>query len=150
MKLYQQTWRCISCCQGICSEGGVDECRSQMLCSSSGKTISVCQYIVLVHFCWENEHFCATHDLVYSIYVKMLSMWKIKCRSWFLPNQWQVRDFERNGLNLTSTKREELLRLRAQIDEVSLRYVQNLSDDGSFLLFNESELAGLPPGFLKV
>ncbi|KAI9080842.1 hypothetical protein K1719_037151 [Acacia pycnantha] len=60
-----------------------------------------------------------------------------------------VRDFERNGLNLTATKREELLRLRAQIDELSLRYVQNLSDDGSFLLFNESELAGLPPGFLK-
>ena len=61
-----------------------------------------------------------------------------------------MRDFERNGLNLTATKREELLRLRAQIDELSLRYVQNLSDDGSFLLFNESELAGLPPELLKV
>ncbi|XP_054786982.1 probable thimet oligopeptidase [Prosopis cineraria] len=60
-----------------------------------------------------------------------------------------VRDFERNGMNLTATKREELLRLRAHIDELSLRYVQNLSDDGSFLLFNESELAGLPPEFLK-
>ncbi|XP_028772246.1 probable thimet oligopeptidase [Neltuma alba] len=60
-----------------------------------------------------------------------------------------VRDFERNGLNLTATKREELLRLRAQIDELSLRYVQNLSDDSSFLLFNESELAGSPPEFLK-
>lgn len=61
-----------------------------------------------------------------------------------------MRDFERNGLNLTATKREELLRLRTQIDDLSLRYVQNLSDDSTFILFNESELAGLPSEFIKV
>ncbi|OMO81414.1 Peptidase M3A/M3B [Corchorus olitorius] len=60
-----------------------------------------------------------------------------------------IRDFERNGLNLTATKREEVQRLRAQIDELSLQYVQNLNDDSTSLLFRENELAGLPTEFLK-
>ncbi|KAK7280908.1 hypothetical protein RIF29_08476 [Crotalaria pallida] len=60
-----------------------------------------------------------------------------------------MRDFERNGLNLTASKREELLRLRVKIDELSFRYIQNLNDDSKFLLFNEAELAGLPPELLK-
>ncbi|GMN49143.1 hypothetical protein TIFTF001_018304 [Ficus carica] len=60
-----------------------------------------------------------------------------------------VRDFERNGLNLTSTKREEMQRLRTQIDNLSFQYIQNLNDDNSFLLFSEAELAGLPLEFLK-
>ncbi|XP_021998079.1 probable thimet oligopeptidase isoform X2 [Helianthus annuus] len=63
--------------------------------------------------------------------------------------QSMVRDFERNGMNLTLTKREELQRLRAQIDELSRRYIQNLNDDNSFLLFDQSELLGLPLEFLK-
>ncbi|KAL6969325.1 thimet oligopeptidase [Sarracenia purpurea var. burkii] len=61
----------------------------------------------------------------------------------------RVRDFERNGLSLTSIKREELQRLRAQIDELSRRYISNLNDDIMPLLFSETELVGLPPGFLK-
>jgi len=61
-----------------------------------------------------------------------------------------VRDFERNGLNLTASKREELQRIKAQIDELSIKYIQNLNDDTKFFLFNESELAGLPLEFLKV
>ncbi|XP_024636041.1 probable thimet oligopeptidase isoform X2 [Medicago truncatula] len=60
-----------------------------------------------------------------------------------------VRDFERNGLNLSASKREELLRIKAQIDELSIIYIQNLNDASAFLPFNESELAGLPPEFLK-
>ncbi|KAM1633555.1 hypothetical protein ACFXTN_010597 [Malus domestica] len=60
-----------------------------------------------------------------------------------------MRDFERNGLNLTLTKTEEMQRVRVQIDELSLRYVQNLNDDSTFLHFTEAELAGLPPEFLK-
>ncbi|KAL5552527.1 hypothetical protein UlMin_039928 [Ulmus minor] len=60
-----------------------------------------------------------------------------------------VRDFERNGLNLTLTKREEIQRLRTQIDDLSVQYIQNLNDDGTFLLFTEAELAGLPSEFLK-
>jgi len=69
---------------------------------------------------------------------------------WFFFNQWQVRDFERNGLNLTASKREELQRLRDQIDELSFKYIQNLNDDSRFILFTKAELAGLPPEFLKV
>lgn len=61
-----------------------------------------------------------------------------------------MRDFERNGLNLTVVKREQMQHLKAQIDELSLRYIKNLNDDSSFLPFSEAELAGLPPDFLKV
>ncbi|KAK3013155.1 hypothetical protein RJ639_008578 [Escallonia herrerae] len=58
-------------------------------------------------------------------------------------------DFERNGLNLTLTKREELQRLRAEIEELCMRYIRNLNDDSSYLLLNEMDLVGLPPEFLK-
>lgn len=60
-----------------------------------------------------------------------------------------VRDFERSGLNLTISKREEVQRLRDQIDELSLHYVRNLNDDKTFLLFSEADLLGLPPEFVK-
>ncbi|KAL4301865.1 hypothetical protein GQ457_10G026390 [Hibiscus cannabinus] len=60
-----------------------------------------------------------------------------------------IRDFERNGLDLTATKREEVQRLRAQIDELSYQYVHNLNYDATYLLFSENELAGLPTEFLK-
>ncbi|RVW35415.1 putative thimet oligopeptidase [Vitis vinifera] len=60
-----------------------------------------------------------------------------------------IRDFERNGLNLTSTKREEVQRLRAHIDDLSVLYIKNMSDESTFLLFSETELAGLPPEFLQ-
>ncbi|KAK4597735.1 hypothetical protein RGQ29_015308 [Quercus rubra] len=60
-----------------------------------------------------------------------------------------VREFERNGLNLTVTKREEVQRLRAQMDELSLQYIKNLNEKSTFLLFSEAELAGLPAEFFK-
>ncbi|CAN7129530.1 unnamed protein product [Brassica rapa subsp. narinosa] len=60
-----------------------------------------------------------------------------------------VRDFEDNGLNLTTTKREEVGRLKDEIDELSSRYVQNLNEDSSCLFFTEAELAGLPVEFLQ-
>ncbi|XP_010556176.1 PREDICTED: probable thimet oligopeptidase [Tarenaya hassleriana] len=60
-----------------------------------------------------------------------------------------VKDFEHNGLDLTVTKREEVLRLRNEIDELSLQYVQNLNDDNSCLFFSEAELDGLPPELLE-
>ncbi|KMT07551.1 hypothetical protein BVRB_6g151620 isoform A [Beta vulgaris subsp. vulgaris] len=61
-----------------------------------------------------------------------------------------VRDFEQNGLNLTSAKKEEVQRLQAQIDGLSMQYVQNINDDSSFLLFTESELEGLPSELLQI
>ncbi|XP_058102152.1 probable thimet oligopeptidase isoform X2 [Magnolia sinica] len=60
-----------------------------------------------------------------------------------------VRDFERNGMNLTLSKREEVERLRTQIDELSMRYIQNLNEDNTTIIFSESELAGLPREFIK-
>ncbi|KAL5717777.1 thimet oligopeptidase [Ranunculus cassubicifolius] len=60
-----------------------------------------------------------------------------------------VRDFERNGLNLTLSKREELQRLESKINDLSMRYIQNLDEDDSFLLFNEKELDGMPTIFIK-
>jgi len=68
----------------------------------------------------------------------------------FLIYLWQIRDFERNGLNLTSTKKEEVQHLQARIDDLSMQYIQNLNDDGSFLLFTKTELEGLPAEFLQV
>ncbi|KAL5171186.1 putative thimet oligopeptidase [Glycine soja] len=49
----------------------------------------------------------------------------------------------------SASKREELQRLRDQIDELSFKYIQNLNDDSRFILFTKAELAGLPPEFLK-
>ncbi|XP_006359798.1 probable thimet oligopeptidase [Solanum tuberosum] len=60
-----------------------------------------------------------------------------------------VREFERNGVNLTLSKKEELQRLTANIDELSMQYICNLDDDCSFLLFTDTELEGLPQEFLK-
>ncbi|CAN8238677.1 unnamed protein product [Cochlearia groenlandica] len=60
-----------------------------------------------------------------------------------------VRDFEHNGLNLTSAKREEVERLNNEIDDLSLRYVNNLNEDSSCLFLTEAELAGLPLEFLQ-
>lgn len=62
----------------------------------------------------------------------------------------QIRDFERNGVNLDSDKRKELDRLKSEIDGLSLMFIKNLTVDDSFLLFSESELAGMPPEFIKV
>ena len=41
-------------------------------------------------------------------------------------------------------------RLRAHIDDLSVLYIKNMSDESTFLLFSETELAGLPPEFLQV
>lgn len=40
-------------------------------------------------------------------------------------------------------------RLRAHIDDLSVLYIKNMSDESTFLLFSETELAGLPPEFLQ-
>lgn len=53
-------------------------------------------------------------------------------------------------MNLTLSKKEELQRLTANIDELSMHYIRNLDDDCSFLLFTDMELEGLPAEFLKV
>jgi thimet oligopeptidase len=61
-----------------------------------------------------------------------------------------VKEFERNGVKLTQSSRKEMDRLRSCIDELNLKYVQNMNDFTKFLLLTEDGLAGMPIEFLKV
>jgi thimet oligopeptidase len=61
-----------------------------------------------------------------------------------------VKEFERNGVKLTQSSRKEMDRLRFCIDELNLKYVQNMNDFTKFLLLTEDGLAGMPIEFLKV
>lgn len=53
-------------------------------------------------------------------------------------------------MNLSSAKKEEIQRLQAQIEGLSMQYVQNINNDCTFLLFTESELEGLPSELLQI
>jgi thimet oligopeptidase len=61
-----------------------------------------------------------------------------------------VREFERNGAKLTQTKRKEMEKLRSHIDDLNLKYIQNMNDFTKFLLLSDEELVGMPLEFLKV
>ncbi|KAJ1286688.1 hypothetical protein BS78_03G371000 [Paspalum vaginatum] len=60
-----------------------------------------------------------------------------------------MKEFERCGVKLSQSKRKELEKLKSHIDELNLKYLQNLNDFTKFLLLSEDELAGLPFEFLK-
>ncbi|KAM3353091.1 hypothetical protein ACQJBY_024337 [Aegilops geniculata] len=60
-----------------------------------------------------------------------------------------VREFERNGAKLTQTKKKEMEKLKSLIDDLNLKYIQNMNDFTKFLLLSEEELAGMPLEFLK-
>ncbi|KAF8664901.1 hypothetical protein HU200_054218 [Digitaria exilis] len=60
-----------------------------------------------------------------------------------------VKDFERNGVKLSQSKRKEMEKLKSYIAELNLKYLQNLNDFTKFLLLSEDELAGMPFEFLK-
>lgn len=62
----------------------------------------------------------------------------------------QVKEFERNGVKLSQSKRKELEKLKSHIDILNLKYLQNLNDFSKFLILGEDELAGMPFEFLKV
>ena len=61
-----------------------------------------------------------------------------------------MREFERNGAKLTQTKRKEMEKLRSHIDDLNLKYIQNMNDFTKFLLLSDEELAGMPLEVLKV
>ncbi|XP_020575057.1 probable thimet oligopeptidase isoform X2 [Phalaenopsis equestris] len=60
-----------------------------------------------------------------------------------------VKDFERNGAGLTSSKRKEIESLSSQIEKLSLEFIQNLNNDNGFLFFSEAELPGMPSRFIE-
>jgi len=62
----------------------------------------------------------------------------------------QVKEFERNGVKLSQSKRKEMEKLKSHMDALNLKYLQNLNDFTKFLLLGEDELAGMPFDFLKV
>lgn len=62
----------------------------------------------------------------------------------------KLEDFERTGMSLSLSKREEVKCLRREIDGLSMGYTQNLNEDDSVLYFNELELVGLTQEFTKV
>lgn len=151
-KIVQKAWRCISCCQSFCVKGGIDECWSKALRPLPGKSKVWPLTILSIWSSNETVEYATKISFLRLCILIVLSILSLKKKTvyWLFPDQWQMRDFERNGLNLTSTKREEMQRLRTQIDNLSFQYIQNLNDDNSFLLFSEPELAGLPLEFLKV
>lgn len=57
---------------------------------------------------------------------------------------------ERHGTRLLPSKRIEMERIKSQLNELSLRYVENLNCDPKYLLLSEQELAGMPHEFIKV
>lgn len=63
--------------------------------------------------------------------------------------QFLVKEFERNGVKLSQSKRKEMEKLKSHIDALNLKYLQNLNDFTKFLLLGEDELAGMPFEFLK-
>ncbi|PKA49920.1 thimet oligopeptidase [Apostasia shenzhenica] len=63
--------------------------------------------------------------------------------------QYLVKDYERNGANLSSSKRKEMESLKFQMEKLSLEYIQNLAKNDNFLSFSEKDLTGMPPQFIK-
>ncbi|XP_078169957.1 zincin-like metalloproteases family protein isoform X2 [Carex rostrata] len=60
-----------------------------------------------------------------------------------------VKEMERHGTRLSPSKRIEMERIKSQLDELSLRYIENLSSGPKYLLLSEQELAGMPHEFIK-
>ncbi|KAJ3678377.1 hypothetical protein LUZ60_002180 [Juncus effusus] len=60
-----------------------------------------------------------------------------------------VSESERNGVRLPPSKKNEMERIKSQIDELSVSYIQNLNDSSKFILLTEQELAGMPLEFLE-
>ncbi|KAF3337265.1 putative thimet oligopeptidase [Carex littledalei] len=60
-----------------------------------------------------------------------------------------VKEMERHGTRLSPSKRIEMERIKSQLDELSLRYIENLSSGPKYQLLSEQELAGMPHEFIK-
>eukprot|EP00741_Cyanophora_paradoxa_P006272 tig00000989_g6081.t1 len=59
-----------------------------------------------------------------------------------------IQSFERNGLNLSAEKREQLKTLKKRLSELCIQYNQNLNEDVTSLTFTAEELEGMPEDYL--
>lgn len=60
-----------------------------------------------------------------------------------------VRDGKRNGLHLPEEGREEIKNVKKRISELGVNFNKNLNEDTTFLMFNESDLTGVPEDLVK-
>ncbi len=60
-----------------------------------------------------------------------------------------LRDFRRAGMDLPDEKRERMLALEKELNDLSIEFRKNIREDDTSLLLTEAELAGVSPDFLK-
>ena len=59
-----------------------------------------------------------------------------------------MRDFKRNGLELSDADRAKLVELRSRLTELQTRFQKNLNEDATKLEYKKEDLAGLPDDFV--
>ena len=59
-----------------------------------------------------------------------------------------MRDFKRNGLELSDDDRKKLVDVRSKITELETKYSKNLNDDATKLAVTAADLDGLPADFI--
>ncbi|MBI1948820.1 MAG: Zn-dependent oligopeptidase [Deltaproteobacteria bacterium] len=59
-----------------------------------------------------------------------------------------MRDFKRNGLELSDADRAKLVELRSRLTELQTRFSKNLNEDATKVAYTKAELAGLPDDFI--
>jgi len=60
-----------------------------------------------------------------------------------------LRDFRRNGLELGSEQRAELMAIKKRISELTIDYQKNLNEDTTSIVVRKKDLKGLPDDFVK-
>ena len=61
----------------------------------------------------------------------------------------ELRDFKRNGFELTSEERAKLKEIKKQIADVTIEFRQNVNEVTDKMIFSESELNGLPASIIS-
>ena len=60
-----------------------------------------------------------------------------------------IRDYRRNGMALPKQKRDQLQRLKTELNNMGLEFATNITDAKATVEFSTEELAGLPEDFLN-
>lgn len=60
-----------------------------------------------------------------------------------------ITEGKKNGLQLNEEQRNLVKKLKTEINSLTQEFAQNVSEDGTFVLLDESELEGLPEDFIN-